>query len=121
MVLKGDEIGYPAPSLRSWQWSNGRIPQRTSLIPAAANRETACPGAVEAGDETGVVVQVAEPGIGPGQDGGGPPRPDVGHEVDSSVFVPTAARQGREARRIGGPRIRRIPATRGGLSCCALQ
>ena len=103
------------------QWSKGRISLPTTLIPAAANRETVWPVVVAAVDGTVVAEQGAVPGIGPGQDGGGPPTAVVGHVVEISVEVPTAARQGREARRIRGPRIRRIPATRGGLSCCALQ
>ena len=103
------------------QWSKGRIPLPTTLIPAAANRETAWTVEDVAADATEVVVQGAAPGNGPGQDGGGPPIFEVGHVAEISAVIPKAARQGREARRIGGPRIRRIPATRCGLSCCALQ
>ena len=80
------------------QWSKGRIPLRTSLIPAAANRETHRTAEVAAADGTAVAVQVAAPGSGPGQDGGGPPNPVVGHVAETSVEVPKAARQGSETR-----------------------
>lgn len=106
MVLKGDEIGYPAPSLRSWQWSNSRIPLRTSLIPNAANRVTACTGVVAGSvDSTGEAIQAAGPGRGPGQDGGGPPISVLGNKVENSVVAPKSARQGREARRISRTRV----------------
>ncbi len=49
-------------------------------------------------DDTVVAVQGAVPGIGPGQDGGGPPKAEVGHGVETSVEDPKAARQGSEAR-----------------------
>ena len=88
------------------QWSNGRIPLRTSLIPAAANRETVCTVVVAAADGTVVVVQVAVPGTGPGQDGGGPPKSVAGHAAETSVEEPKAARQGSEARSIRRSRVR---------------
>ncbi len=78
------------------QWSNGRIPLPTALIPAAANREAAGPVVVDAGNAAVAVVQAAVPGIGPGEDGGGPPKSAAGHGEETSVNGPIAARQGRE-------------------------
>ena len=86
------------PSYRRGQWSKGRIPLHTTLIPAAANREAVRPVVVVAVDAAAVVVQVAVPGTGPGRDGGGPPISEGGHVVETSVEVPKAARQGSEAR-----------------------
>ena len=63
-------------------------------------------------DDAGEVVHEAVPGTGPGQDGVGPPTTVVGHVSETSAVVPKAARQGSEARRIGGPRIRWIPTPR---------
>ena len=118
-ILNSTPQRHVPPHLWSGAMVQGSNPPSTTLIPAAANRETSRTGAVVAEDAT-VVVQLAAPGKA-GQDGGGPPISEVGHVAETSAVAPNAARQGREARRIGGPRIRRIPATRGGLSCCALQ
>ncbi len=46
----------------------------------------------------GCVEQVADQAIGPGVDGGGPPIAAVGRDLETSVTVPKAARQGSEAR-----------------------
>ena len=71
---------FPQPTpTGSGQWSNGRIPLRTALIPAAANREAEGTVDVVAVNVAADVVQVAVPGIGPGEDGGGPPTSAVGH------------------------------------------
>ena len=80
------------------QWSKGRIPLNTTLIPAAANREAVSTEVVAAVDADADVVQVAAPGNGPGRDGGGPPKSADGHEAEISVGAPPAARQGSEAR-----------------------
>ncbi len=63
------------------------------------------PVAVEAVNEAVVVVQVAAPGSGPGEDGGGPPISDAGHAGENSAVAAKAARQGSEARRIRGPHV----------------
>ena len=76
----------------------GSNPPCTTLIPAAANRETVCPAVAIAADVTVGGAQVAAPGIGPGQVGGGPPISEEGHEVETPVDEPKAARQGSEAR-----------------------
>jgi len=81
-------------------------PYTLTLIPAAANREAVCPVGSVAVDVAAVEVQVAAPGIGPGRDGGGPPISAVGQVGDNSVTFPIAARQGSEARRVGGSRVR---------------
>ena len=78
----------------------------------------------DAVDAAEVVVQVAVPGNGtgpPGRDGGGPPISVDGHAIESSVDVPKAARQGSEARRVGGSRVRPIPTPRGGLHRSTFQ
>ncbi len=60
-------------------------------------------GAVKA---AGAVEQVAAPGTGPGEDGGGPPISVEGHVDETSENAPKAARQGSETRRIRGTRVR---------------
>ena len=85
------------PPLGRGQWSKGRIPLHTTLIPAAANREAECTAEAVAVDVAAAVVQVAAPGTGPGRDGGGPPNSVVGQAVEISVADPKAARQGSEA------------------------
>jgi len=106
-IQQGVICKFPAaPSYRRGQWSNGRIPLPATLIPAAANREADCTVVVVAVEVAAVVVQAAEPGIGPGRDGGGPPITAAGQVAEISVVVPTAARQGSEARRIRRSRIR---------------
>ena len=56
-------------------------------------------------EDVGVMAKGAEPGIGPGRDGGGPPIPVDGHVAEIAEF-PIASRQGSESRRIRGSRIR---------------
>jgi hypothetical protein len=54
------------PPYGSGQWSNGRIPLSTPLIPAAANRKPVGTVVVVAADVAAAEVQVAAPGIGRG-------------------------------------------------------
>ena len=77
----------------------GTNPLHTTLIPAAANRETrgACTVVPEAPDAS-EAIHVAARGIGPGPDGGGPPISGPVHAAEISEVVPKAARQGIEAR-----------------------
>lgn len=80
-------------------------PYKDNLIPQTANREAESTGddVVVTVDEAAIVAQGADTGIGHGQEGGGPP-PSVSGQVEKiSDVVAKAARQGREARRIGGP------------------
>jgi len=88
----------PAPSYRRGQWSKGRIPLHTTLIPAAANREAVGMEVAGAAEVAEVAAQVAVRGSGPGRDRGGPPIPADGHVVEISEVVPKAARQGSKAR-----------------------
>ena len=88
------------------QWSNGRIPLPTALIPAAANRKAVSTVAEVAEDVAAVAVQAAGPSTGRRRDGGGPPIPVAGHVVETSVGVAKAPRQGSEARGISRSRVR---------------
>lgn len=80
------------------QWSNGRIPLRTSLIPAAANRPAGGTAVGVAVDVAAGAVQAAVPGKGRRREGGGPPKSVASHAEEISVAVANAARRGSEDR-----------------------
>ena len=92
-----DSIFAQPPTVGRGQWSKGRIPLHTTLIPAAANREAGRTVVGVAVDGAVVEAQAAGPGKGPGRDGGGPPKAVVGQVAENSIVAPKAARQGSEA------------------------
>ena len=87
---------HPLQFRRLRGWLNYKVLQ--TLIFKTANRETECTVEVVAVDIAAGAAQAASQGIGPGRDGGGPPKSAIGHVVENSEVEPKAARQGSEPR-----------------------